>query len=186
MDNNNSNSTRKYYDANSFMINGRLTRDPEIRTAPNGNNYAIISIANNRGETTNFFTFFAGSSQIPFVNACLRKGCAVDVSGTILPQVETAPDGKKTTVYRLIANKFALIANPRNSSATGVQSVSQTTERPMTPPTQPTYTTPSNPSNPAPTRAPQSANYQQNNSYSYTSQTTQAYNNTSFDDDLPF
>lgn len=128
MDTNNNSSFKKYYDANSFTVNGRLTRDPEVRVAPSGNSYAIISIANNRGDNTNFFTFFASAAQIPFVQTSLKKGCAVDVTGTILPQVETGSDGKNTTNYKLIATKFALVANPKG--ATGNQ-VNTNTERPM-------------------------------------------------------
>ena len=128
MDTNNNSSFKKYYDANSFTVNGRLTKDPEVRVAPSGNSYAIISIANNRGDNTNFFTFFASAAQIPFVQSSLKKGCAVDVTGTILPQVETGPDGKNTTNYKLIANKFALVANPKG--ATGNQT-NTTAERPM-------------------------------------------------------
>ena len=116
MDTNNANF-KKYYDTNNFVVSGRLTRDPEIRTAPSGNTYATVTIANNRGDNTNFFTFFASAAQIPFVQSSLHKGCAVDISGSILPQTETQPDGKKITTYKLIASKFALVAQPR--SATG-------------------------------------------------------------------
>ena len=115
MDTNNTNF-KKYYDTNNFVISGRLTRDPEIRTAPNGNAYATVTIANNRGDNTNFFTFFASAAQIPFVQTSLKKGCAVDISGSILPQTETQPDGKKVTTYKLIASKFALIAQPRTTT----------------------------------------------------------------------
>ena len=150
MDTNNSNF-KKYYDANSFTINGRLTKEPEVRVSPSGKHYAIITIANNRGDNTNFFTFFAPESNIPFVQSSLHKGCAIDVSGSILPQTETLPDGKKITTYKLLATKFALVATPKNT--TGVQNT-QTYETPVMPP------------------QPQQNNYQQ-----YSQNTHPQYNN---------
>lgn len=198
MDTNANSSNKKYYDANNFTVNGRLTKDPEVRTSPSGNSYAIISIANNRGDSTNFFTFFASAAQIPFVQTSLRKGCAVDVSGTILPQTEAGPDGKNITVYKLIATKFALIANPR-TTATGTPN-NAIPEQPMnTAPApqrnnyqQPNYggnqgynNQPQSQPYSAPQNAPQQVQYQQNNGYNggYSAPATPNYNS---DDDLPF
>lgn len=199
MDTNANSSNKKYYDANSFTVNGRLTKDPEVRTSPSGNSYAIISIANNRGDSTNFFTFFASAAQIPFVQTSLRKGCAVDVSGTILPQTEAGPDGKNITVYKLIATKFALIANPRNT-ATGTPN-NAIPEQPMGSAPAPQRNNYQQPNygnqgyNNAPQSQPYSApqnnpqqnapQYQQNNGYNggYSAPTTPNYNP---DDDLPF
>lgn len=101
----------KKYDKNEFSITGRLTKDPEVRNSSAGQ-YGMFTIANNRGDNTNFFTFFVKETQIPFMTQYFKKGSLADVTGTIVPSVETQADGTKKTVMKLIVSKMGLTGVP--------------------------------------------------------------------------
>ena len=111
----NNQNTSKKFDKNEFCITGRLTKDPEIRANTSGQ-YGMFTIANNRGENTNFFTFFVKENQIPFLSQYLHKGCLVDVTGTVLPSTDTMPDGSKKTNIKLIVSKMGLVGVPGQGS----------------------------------------------------------------------
>jgi single stranded DNA-binding protein len=79
------------YGINEFHISGRLTRDPEYRSAQNGNEYANISIAtslyskSNPKQTLFIDCYVYGSYLINSIknNSNYKRGASVFVAGNI-------------------------------------------------------------------------------------------------------
>ena len=74
---------------NSVILVGRLTRDPELRTTPNGIATCQVSVAvngipNSNGErTTDFITVVVWRRQAENIAKYCSKGSLVGVSGRI-------------------------------------------------------------------------------------------------------
>lgn len=184
----------KKYDKNEFSITGRLTKEPEVRNSSAGQ-YGMFTIANNRGDNTNFFTFFVKENQIPFLTGYFHKGSLVDVTGTIVPSVETLPDGNKRTSMKLIVSKMGLlgVSNPGYSTPVANNNFAnnQTVTTPPVMAPQPNNYQPVQ-QMPQPQQTivqPQQVAPQMPNSGGYYQNPTQpmgGYNNAMDDDDLPF
>lgn len=193
----NQTQSSKKYDKNEFSITGRLTKEPEVRNSSSGQ-YGMFTIANNRGDNTNFFTFFVKENQIPFLIGYFHKGSLVDVTGTIVPSVETLPDGNKRTSMKLIVSRMGLlgVSNPSSSTpvANNTFANNQTVATPpVMAPQQNNYQAPQQMNPGQPMGQPQQ-NVQQaipqmptpGGYYQNPAQPMGGYNNTMDDDDLPF
>lgn len=183
----NNQNTSKKFDKNEFCITGRLTKEPEIRANGSGQ-YGMFTIANNRGENTNFFTFFVKENQIPFLSQYLHKGCLVDVTGTIVPSTDTMPDGTKKTNIKLIVSKMGLVGVPgqgttpttnNNFANNYAQPQYNNYSAPTTPPAAPAMP---QMQNVAPVTPQQQVAQPQYGGYTPSAPVTSSYD----DDDLPF
>jgi single-strand DNA-binding protein len=91
-------------DQNLSLFTGRLTRDAEVRTLPNGTQVANFSIACNEqwkkdGEKMSKVTyvdFDVWGGQINFVSTYLHKGDLVSVESKYAPNTTETDDGKRT------------------------------------------------------------------------------------------
>lgn len=89
-------------DLNSVMVEGRLTRDPEIKYTGKGTAVCNLSIANNRRwkegqeekEETSFFDIVAWGRQAETCGEYLEKGRGVRVFGR-MQQQRWESDGQK-------------------------------------------------------------------------------------------
>lgn len=89
---------------NSVTLSGRLTRDPELRTFPNGGEVAQMGLAVNRSykpkdsdewvESVSYFDIDSSKRVQNIVNK-LRKGDPVSVIGTLEQRTWEAEDGSK-------------------------------------------------------------------------------------------
>ena len=79
-------------DLNKAMIIGRLTRDPEIRTTPNGQNVASFSLATNfvwtdqsgqKQEKVEFHNIVAWRKLADIIGQYLKKGAKVYIEGRL-------------------------------------------------------------------------------------------------------
>ena len=109
---------------NLVILMGHLTREPELRTTPNGTAICNIGLAinrnwkdqngNNQSEVTYVdVTVFQRSAE--YCARYLRKGSAVMVEGRLhLEQWEDRNGGGKRSRLTVIANAIRMIGDPNN------------------------------------------------------------------------
>ena len=116
---------------NSVILVGRLTRDPELRTTPNGIATCQISLAvngipNQNGErTTDFINVVVWRRQAENVAKFCQKGIQVGVEGKIHTRSYDANDGSKRYVTEVVASNITFLGsssgnrNQNTSSGSG-------------------------------------------------------------------
>ena len=102
---------------NSVILVGRLTRDPELRTTPNGIATCQISLAvngipNQNGErTTDFINVVVWRRQAENVAKFCQKGSQVGVEGKIHTRSYDANDGSKRYVTEVVASNITFLGS---------------------------------------------------------------------------
>ena len=102
---------------NNVVLVGRLTRDPELRTTPNGIATCQISIAvnglpNQNGErTTDFITVQVWRRQAENVSKYCTKGSQVGIVGRIHTRSYDANDGTKRYVTEVVADNVTFLGS---------------------------------------------------------------------------
>lgn len=108
---------------NKALIYGNLTRDPEIRALPSGQNVASLSIATNRvfrdrdgkkQEQTDFHNIVVFGRQADSVGQYLKKGSAAFVEGHLQTRSWESKDGEKKYRTEIVAERVQF--GPRSSS----------------------------------------------------------------------
>ena len=97
---------------NHIVIMGRLTRDPELRTTPNGVPVASFTVAVDQDYTskdsgerqTDFINCVAWRSTGEFVSKYFSKGSMIVVSGRLQVRNYTDRDGNKRTAAEIVAD----------------------------------------------------------------------------------
>ena len=97
---------------NLVVLNGRLTRDPELKFGQSGKAYSRFSIAVDRpfqsstdknSQTADFINCVAFGTTAEFIGAYFRKGRKILLNGRLqMSQYES--EGKKITTYVVIAD----------------------------------------------------------------------------------
>lgn len=112
---------------NKAILIGNLTRDPEVRTTPNGVNVCSFSIAVNRrranqqGEReTDFFNIVAWRSLGDVCGRYLAKGRKVCVTGEIQNRSYDGKDGVKRYVTEIIADDVEFLTPRGEGGAPGM------------------------------------------------------------------
>lgn len=138
------------FSLNRATLIGNLTRDPELRQTPSGQNVASFSVATNRrwttqqGETqdaTEFHEIVAWGKLAEIAEQLLSKGKKVYIEGRLQTRSWDAPDGSKRQRTEIIAENIIALS-PRGEGATNDASFpstqSKTTKaKPASTPTQP-------------------------------------------------
>ena len=107
---------------NKVIMMGRLTKDPEIRYAQNGNAVAGFSIAVDRrfkrdGEPdADFFNCSAFGKTAEFVEKYLNKGTKVVIEGRLQNDSYTNKDGNKVTATKIMVDSMEF-AESKQASA---------------------------------------------------------------------
>ena len=102
---------------NNVILVGRLTRDPELRTTPNGIATCQISLAingvpNANGErTTDFINVTVWRRQAENVAKYCTKGSQVGVTGRIHSRSYDAQDGSKRYVTEVVADNVTFLGS---------------------------------------------------------------------------
>ncbi len=108
---------------NIAFVFGNLTRDPEIRAMPNGNNVASFSLATNRvwkdtkgakQESVEYHNVVVFGKQADLVSSYLKKGSSVLVQGRMSTRSWDAPDGTKKYRTEIICDRLQF--GPRAST----------------------------------------------------------------------
>jgi single-strand DNA-binding protein len=106
------------------MVIGNATRDPELRTTPNGHSVASFAIATNRrwndnGETreeVQYHEIVAWGKLAEIVNQIIKKGGKVYAEGRLQTRSWEGQDGAKRERTEIIAeNIIALSGRPAGS-----------------------------------------------------------------------
>ena len=107
---------------NNVVLVGRLTRDPELRTTPNGIatcqiNIAVNGLPNQNGErTTDFINVQVWRRQAENVSKYCTKGSQVGVVGRIHTRSYDANDGTKRYVTEVVADNITFLGSKGGNS----------------------------------------------------------------------
>lgn len=105
---------------NKVFIVGRLTKEPELRTTPNGVNVVTMSVAVTRRmnrEQADFFNVIAWRGLADNCAKYLVKGQQVAVAGELRTRSYEANDGSKRYVTEIQADDIEFLAKPGAASA---------------------------------------------------------------------
>ena len=106
---------------NNVVLVGRLTRDPELRTTPNGIatcqiNIAVNGLPNQNGErTTDFINVQVWRRQAENVSKYCTKGSQIGVVGRIHTRSYDANDGSKRYVTEVVADNVTFLGSSNRS-----------------------------------------------------------------------
>lgn len=112
---------------NKIIINGRLTRDPEIKfTQTNNTKVASISVAvrrnykNQAGEyESDFFNCSAFASQAKLLEKYFKKGQEILISGHLQNRSWETETGEKRYATDIIVETIDFIGSKQNNNDTG-------------------------------------------------------------------
>lgn len=97
---------------NNVVLMGNITRDPELRTTPNGQSVCSISLAVNskRGETerVDYFDCTAWAKSGEIIAKYMQKGGAILVEGRLV-QRSWEQDGKKRSKVEVVIDNFNFV-----------------------------------------------------------------------------
>lgn len=105
---------------NHITIQGRLTRDPELRLTPSGISVASFSVAVNRDYERNkadFINVVAWRQTAEFVDKYFRKGQMILISGSLQMREWKDKDGNRRTTAEVIADHVYFCGDKSNSGA---------------------------------------------------------------------
>lgn len=107
--------------ANKVILMGRLTRDPEIKTA-NDKQVARYSLAvdrrfSNSEEKTDFLNIVAFGKSAEFAEKYFKKGMKVLVTGRIQTGSFVNKDGNKVNTFDIVAEDQEFCESKGNNSA---------------------------------------------------------------------
>jgi len=128
-------------DLNKVMLIGRLTRDPELRTTPNGQSVTSFGLATNlvwvdkdgqKQEKVEFHNIVAWRKLAEICSQYLHRGSRCYIEGRLQTRDWTGQDGVKRYRTEVIADNMIILDSQR-SGQTG-----QPTPPPPTPPAEST------------------------------------------------
>jgi single-strand DNA-binding protein len=133
---------------NSVVLLGNLTRDPELRSTPQGTSVASFGLAVNRRyrqgeeqrEEVCFIDIVCFGRQAETASEYLSKGNLAMIEGRLQWRSWETPEGQKRSKHEVIANNIQFM--PRSSG--GQNGDAYEPARPATP-SRPTYQPPSSP-----------------------------------------
>ena len=108
---------------NNVVLVGRLTRDPELRTTPNGIATCQITVAvngipsQNGDRNTDFINVVVWRRQAENVSKYCTKGSLVGVNGRIHTRSYDATDGTKRYVTEVVADNITFLGSNNRSSS---------------------------------------------------------------------
>lgn len=112
---------------NQVILMGRLTRDPELRTTPNGKSVCSFSLAVDRAfsqdDSADFFDVTAWEKLGELVNQYLSKGRRCLVQGRLI-QRSWEQDGQKRSKVEVVATDVTFLDGPTGSAQGGDSSSS--------------------------------------------------------------
>lgn len=108
---------------NRTVLVGRLTKDPEFRTTPNGVSVTTFTIAVNRTFTNaqgereaDFINCVTFRKQAENVNKFLTKGSLAGVEGRIQTRSYENNEGRRVYVTEVVADNVQFLDTKKNSN----------------------------------------------------------------------
>jgi single-strand DNA-binding protein len=116
-------------DINRVIVTGRLTKDPDLRSLPNGNT-SVCSLrlaVNGRRRTAegqwedqaNFFDVTVWGAQGENCSRFLQKGRQVAVDGRLRHRTWQTPEGQNRSAVDIIADSVQFLGSGRDDAAGG-------------------------------------------------------------------
>jgi len=106
-------------DLNKVMIIGRLTRDPELRTTPNGASVCQLGLATNfvytnqqsgqKVEQVEYHTVVLWRKLAEIANQYLKKGRRVYIEGRLVTRSWDGKDGVKRNRTEIVADNMIML-----------------------------------------------------------------------------
>lgn len=124
-------------DLNKVQIIGRLTRDPEMRTIPSGENVATFSVATGfqwkdaqgtRQERTEFHNVVAWRRLAEIVGQYLKKGSKVYIEGRLQTRSWDDQNGVKKYRTEIVADNMIMLDSKGASSGASSAAAAQPSE----------------------------------------------------------
>lgn len=121
-------------DLNKAMIIGRLTRDPEVKSTPNGQNVASFSLATNftwtdqsgqRQEKGEFHNIVAWRKLADICGQYLKKGSKIYIEGRLQTRDWTGQDGVKRYRTEIIADNMIMLDSKPSGSGNNFSAPAQ-------------------------------------------------------------
>ncbi|MDT3948422.1 single-stranded DNA-binding protein [Staphylococcus haemolyticus] len=116
---------------NRVILVGRLTKDPEYRTTPNGIDVANFTLAVNRNfkskngeQQADFINVVVFRNQAQNVNNYLSKGSLAGVDGRIQSRSYENKEGQRVFVTEVVADSVQFL-EPKNNNQQNSQSQQQ-------------------------------------------------------------
>ena len=110
---------------NKAILMGRLTRDPEMRTTPQGTSVCSFSIAVNRRfakegqQQADFINCVAWRQQADFICKYFTKGSMIAVVGSIQTRTWDGQDGKKQYATEVIVDEAHFTGSKAETGTSG-------------------------------------------------------------------
>lgn len=128
---------------NKIILQGRLTKDVEMRTTSNGTKCCSIQIASSRGknsqgvEETDFLNAIAWSKRAEFISQYFHKGDMILIEGRMQSRNYEDNNGNKRTAYDINISEVNFCGSnaKHNQSQTNVPEAPQTPIAPEAPET---------------------------------------------------
>ena len=108
---------------NNVVLVGRLTKDPELRTTPNGIATCNITVAingipsQNGDRNTDFINVVVGRRQAENVSKYCSKGSLVGINGKIHTRSYEASDGNKRFITEIVADNVTFLGSNNKGSS---------------------------------------------------------------------
>ncbi len=134
-------------DFNQAIVMGNLTRDPEMRTTPSGQNVTSFSVATNRSwldqsgekkDSVEYHNIVAWGKLAELVNSYLKKGRKVLVSGRLQTRSWEGDDGAKRQRTEIVASDINFIGGQADGGKDYSADSSNSAGSKPTPPVKPT------------------------------------------------
>ncbi|MBI4239720.1 single-stranded DNA-binding protein [Candidatus Uhrbacteria bacterium] len=126
-------------DLNKVMLIGRLTKNPELRSTPNGQSVTSFTIATNRTFTDNagqkqekaeFHNVVAWAKLAEIISTYLAKGRRAYIEGRLQTRDWVAQDGTRRYSTEIVAENMIMLDGPSGKSNTPVQQMDHGTDTP--------------------------------------------------------
>lgn len=137
------NLTRKtFMDLNKVMLIGNLTRDPEVRTTPQGANVATFSIATNlrwtnaageKQEKAEFHNIVAWRKLADICAQYLKRGMKIYMEGRLQTRSWDDAQGQKHWRTEVIADNMIMLSRDKGGATTDMPINNETEMQPTEP-----------------------------------------------------
>jgi single-strand DNA-binding protein len=110
-------------DLNKAMIIGRLTRDPEMRSTPQGVNVTSFAVATNsrfgQKDQVEYHNIVAWRKLGEIANQYLKKGSQVYIEGRIQSRTWQGNDGQQKNRTEIVADNMIMLGSAGGRNAGG-------------------------------------------------------------------
>lgn len=120
---------------NKVVLMGNLTRDPELRAIPSGQNVCSFSLAVNRAwknasgeqqEAVDYIDCNIWGKPAEIINQYMKKGSGILVSGR-LQQRSWEQEGQKRSKVEVVVEDFNFVGGPNDGGGGGSSNASSNT-----------------------------------------------------------